>query len=453
VTKKPLLLLVAGSCATALTLASALADTRTIKSCRLPESLDVGCTAIPVPAGDTGFCSPTAIIHNWGSNAAGSFGAHFYATGPGVAYDQTLTGLHLASGADTTVTFPSWHLTLRGSWFMTCSTQFAFDQNPANDKDTVTWNIPSSIKVLIAAAEEMASYPYLMHAIFDSSDGHVSQCDTFNAFFHPFRRPDSLLAAGYKAILTFADYPYYNATAMGDTLAAYMEDGGGVIMMVFGDEMIAGRYLSQYMPISGLPCVPDSFDDSLGTVYHPESPITQGITSLYGGDYAGDDTSVRSDNNVERIADWRDGRVECATFDSSGVRTAWLGFFPIREIEGYPGGQWVRQIINALLWTASTPNLSVTEPASPNPPSAYALSVAPNPFSRTTEVNYSLPGAVNVALRLYDASGALVRTLVQRHVAAGSYAAHLDATRLAHGIYFLKLDTRNCNTTQKLVIE
>jgi hypothetical protein len=343
--------------------------------------------------------------------------------------------------------------TPRGSWTMSRSTQLASDQNTANNNCTVTRNITDSIKVMIAAAEAMGSYPYLAAAIRDSSNGQISQADYFLAQTYPFRNPESLLAAGYKVILTFADYSYYNSTAMGDTLAAYMEDGGGVVMMVFGDEMIGGRYLTQYMPIAE-PSDLYSSPESLGTVYHPESPIMQGVASLWGGEYVGADTSVRSNSNVERIADWSDGHVECATFDSSGVRTAYLGFFPVQEIGGYLGRQWIRQIDNALLWTASLP-LSVTESSSLNPPSGYALSVAPNPSSRTPEINYSysLPGAGDVELRLYDASGALVRMLVRGRVAAGSYAAHLDATRLAHGIYFLRLDAKNCNITQKLVIE
>lgn len=201
----------------------------------------------------------------------------------------------------------------------------------------------------------------------------ISTADFFAALNGVLRNPDSLLAAGYKVILTFADYQYVNAAAMGDTLAKFMELGGGVVMMVFGDMMIAGRYSTQYMPI------PVTFDYygplwiSLGTVYHPESPIMQGVDSLACGD-DGNASSVRSNSNVERIADWSDGHVECATFDSSGVRTAYLSFFPIEEIGGYLGRQWVRQIDNVILWTVP-PFLSVAEPPSPNPPSVYALSV------------------------------------------------------------------------------
>jgi hypothetical protein len=103
-----------------------------------PSADDVGCTGIPSPSGDTGVYIPSATIHNYGANNEGSFGAHYYATGPGATYDNTITGLHLASGHDTTVVFPSWHITVRGSWALKCSTQLTGDANTGNDKFATT---------------------------------------------------------------------------------------------------------------------------------------------------------------------------------------------------------------------------------------------------------------------------------------------------------------------------
>ena len=95
---------------------------------------DVGCTSIPSPVGDTGTYTPTAIIHNYGSARQNSFAARYYASGPGATYDNTITGLHMAVGADTTVSFPSWHITVRGSWALKCSTQLTGDAQTSNDK-------------------------------------------------------------------------------------------------------------------------------------------------------------------------------------------------------------------------------------------------------------------------------------------------------------------------------
>jgi hypothetical protein len=81
------------------------------------------------------------------------------------------------------------------------------------------------------------------------------------------------------------------------------------------------------------------------------------------------------------------------------------------------------------------------------------LAVAPNPFSGVTTISYSLPEAGNVSLKLYDVTGALVTTFVTGNRNSGAYTTTIDAARLARGIYVLKLEAGNTNTTAKLIIE
>ena len=140
---------------------------------------DVGCTGIPSPSGDTGVYIPAATIHNNGTNNEGSFGARFYATGPGATYDNTITGLHLRPGHDTTVVFPSWHITVRGSWAMKCSTQLTGDQVQSNDKCAETRGINNSIKVLMAGTE--GDIAALRALIVSNSGGLISAVDYFAA--------------------------------------------------------------------------------------------------------------------------------------------------------------------------------------------------------------------------------------------------------------------------------
>jgi hypothetical protein len=83
----------------------------------------------------------------------------------------------------------------------------------------------------------------------------------------------------------------------------------------------------------------------------------------------------------------------------------------------------------------------------------YALRITPNPFSNTTFISYSLARAGSVTLGLYDVTGSLVTTLNQGYRAAGSYTTMIDATRLARGIYVLKLEAENASATSKLIIE
>ncbi len=81
------------------------------------------------------------------------------------------------------------------------------------------------------------------------------------------------------------------------------------------------------------------------------------------------------------------------------------------------------------------------------------LAIAPNPFTGAAEINYSLPKATDIALRLYDVSGALTKVLAQGPVGAGRYTMRLDARKLARGIYFIKFEAAGHRETRKLIIE
>ena len=86
-------------------------------------------------------------------------------------------------------------------------------------------------------------------------------------------------------------------------------------------------------------------------------------------------------------------------------------------------------------------------------PLGLALDVSPNPLSREGAVNYSLPVAANVSLKLYDIGGAMVRTVTAGQAAAGSHTAALSRQGLARGAYILKLEAGGYRLTSKLVVE
>jgi hypothetical protein len=91
--------------------------------------------------------------------------------------------------------------------------------------------------------------------------------------------------------------------------------------------------------------------------------------------------------------------------------------------------------------------------ASTAPITDYRLAVAPNPFTGATEITYSLPRPTNITLKLYDVSGRLAFTLAQGRMSPGRYTSHIDATKLARGIYMLRLEAEGYRATKKLTIE
>ena len=70
----------------------------------------------------------------------------------------------------------------------------------------------------------------------------------------------------------------------------------------------------------------------------------------------------------------------------------------------------------------------------------------PNPFNPLTTIEYSIAVDSHVTIRIFDAAGRVVRTLVDSQVEAGPHASVWDGasdagSRAASGVYFLKMKT------------
>ncbi|HET6350344.1 MAG TPA: FlgD immunoglobulin-like domain containing protein [Candidatus Krumholzibacteria bacterium] len=93
------------------------------------------------------------------------------------------------------------------------------------------------------------------------------------------------------------------------------------------------------------------------------------------------------------------------------------------------------------------------------PPGAAALLVgnAPNPFDTGTEVAYRVESPTHIQLRIYDASGRLVKDLRNQSLSPGTYTATWDGTndageQVASGVYFCRLAANGATQTRKLVM-
>jgi len=76
----------------------------------------------------------------------------------------------------------------------------------------------------------------------------------------------------------------------------------------------------------------------------------------------------------------------------------------------------------------------------------------PNPFNPTTNIEYSLPVAGHVSLKVYNTLGQLVATLQDGNQKAGSYMATFDAKNLASGVYLYKLQAADVSISKKLIL-
>ena len=74
----------------------------------------------------------------------------------------------------------------------------------------------------------------------------------------------------------------------------------------------------------------------------------------------------------------------------------------------------------------------------------------PNPFNPSTKIEYSLPEASFVQLKVYDILGNEVATLVNEEQSAGTYRADFTASNLASGLYIAELIAGNFKKTIKM---
>jgi len=85
--------------------------------------------------------------------------------------------------------------------------------------------------------------------------------------------------------------------------------------------------------------------------------------------------------------------------------------------------------------------------------SNYDLSQnVPNPFNPSTVIEYALGEETDVTLKVYDALGRDVRTLVSAHQKAGVYKVTFDAGDLASGTYLYRLETPNYSKNLRMIL-
>jgi hypothetical protein len=86
-------------------------------------------------------------------------------------------------------------------------------------------------------------------------------------------------------------------------------------------------------------------------------------------------------------------------------------------------------------------------------PKVYSLSQNyPNPFNPTTVINYSIPKAGSVELKVYDLLGREVMVLFNGFKQAGTYSVNFNASNLASGVYFYLIKSGDFTATKKMLL-
>jgi len=108
------------------------------------------------------------------------------------------------------------------------------------------------------------------------------------------------------------------------------------------------------------------------------------------------------------------------------------------------GGIWIRPLSDMITGVKNQQY---------NLPANYSLQQNyPNPFNPSTIINYSVPKAGFVTIKVYNVLGKEVATLVDREKSAGNYSVQFNAGKLASGIYFYRMQSGSFVQTKKLTL-
>ncbi len=86
-------------------------------------------------------------------------------------------------------------------------------------------------------------------------------------------------------------------------------------------------------------------------------------------------------------------------------------------------------------------------------PSDFDLSQNyPNPFNPTTKIQFSIPQAGNVSLKVYNTLGREVATLKNEKLSVGTHNVTFEAGNLSSGVYFYQLRYKGQVVTEKMLL-
>ena len=132
-----------------------------------------------------------------------------------------------------------------------------------------------------------------------------------------------------------------------------------------------------------------------------------------------------------------------AVFDDGKYRIAGSLAQPIRQNPG--------QLTRGQLWYLGVRIITTEAAQKENSiPIEFSLDQNyPNPFNPTTTIQFTLPEASTVTLKLFDILGKELVTLVDKEMATGVHKVLFDATDFASGVYFYRIQAESENSDSR----
>jgi hypothetical protein len=122
----------------------------------------------------------------------------------------------------------------------------------------------------------------------------------------------------------------------------------------------------------------------------------------------------------------------------------------------YNGSSWTAQTsynIRIRPIVTSTSGITGVDGAFSQQPMIFKLNQNyPNPFNPLTKIEYTIPTASKVKLRIYNLLGQVISTLVDEQQEAKTYVKEFDASKLSSGTYFYQITAGSFIATKKMIL-
>jgi hypothetical protein len=196
--------------------------------------------------------------------------------------------------------------------------------------------------VLIVCADLPSSCAYVKSILFGT--GAFTTVDTFDARSASSGgsgTPSASLLGGYCAVIVYSNDPFADATLLGNRLAAFHDQGGGVVVTYPANTpkwggMLQGAYS---LPANGYALMNYAQGDFRNTgdnmqIIDSQSPLMTGITSLTAT-FSDHSTAPTISGRAVVVAQWRFSTFPLVLSGMRGNRTlVELNFFPPRNWAG-----------------------------------------------------------------------------------------------------------------------
>ncbi|MCK4585606.1 T9SS type A sorting domain-containing protein, partial [candidate division WOR-3 bacterium] len=276
--------------------------------------------------------------------------------------------------------------------------------------------------------------------------------------------PDSTVLPSYSSVVWNGDWGYgtiLTKESAGNVLYDYMVNGGNIF---FGSDEILGlwdgwsnvSYSPGEFPYDVLKVTYIYNDINYDSVYGVTGDtISDGI--IAGMTFPVTNWNDEVDIDASAIAIFTDAAattIRGLRWDDANNKVVFIPFMYV----SLPKNIQITVMRNVLTWFGIQTGISMDDNEGATIPRIFALSQnRPNPFNKRTTICYSIPRKTNVTLRIYNAAGQLVRTLVNGNEEPGYKNViwnGLDKNnkRVAQGVYFYRLTAGSFIATKKVLV-